>query len=293
MATKIILAGGRGFLGQALAAPLVAKGFDVVVFSRNRRSTGTAPGRIRHVPWTGRSLGPWVSELEGAYGLVNLSGVPPWRLRVEEHAARFRDAHLHPILMLGEALRRCDFPPPVWIQAAHSALYGPRDDREISEAGFVASGIPADLCVTCEQAFGKALLAGMRWAVLRFGCVLDGSLISDLLGNLPRRETPAPWMNWIHLADAVGIMSRLLEDTHLSGVYNAVSPEPVSLRDLHVWHASRARVPTAISMPGLEHFLHRRCIPARLQQAGYRFQYPDFHEAFIADLRTLAPARVA
>ncbi|MAS79828.1 MAG: epimerase, partial [Opitutae bacterium] len=68
---KIVLAGGSGFLGQALARSVLADGYEVVVLSR-----GAAPADAigRFVPWDGKNLGDWERELEGAEALFNLTG---------------------------------------------------------------------------------------------------------------------------------------------------------------------------------------------------------------------------
>lgn len=67
---KVILAGGSGFLGQALGHALTAGGWEVVVLSRNPRE-GAA---FREVLWNGETGGAWAAELSGATVLVNLTG---------------------------------------------------------------------------------------------------------------------------------------------------------------------------------------------------------------------------
>ncbi len=56
---KIILAGGTGFLGQALAAHFSQAQFEVVVLTR----TPTQSGLLGcPVAWDAASLGPWQTE---------------------------------------------------------------------------------------------------------------------------------------------------------------------------------------------------------------------------------------
>ena len=62
---KIIIAGGSGFLGLALAAHLAERGAEVVILSR---SPPKAIGTWKHTPWDGRSLGDWVRELKERRG---------------------------------------------------------------------------------------------------------------------------------------------------------------------------------------------------------------------------------
>ena len=65
---KIVLAGGSGFLGQALARSLLTDGYDVVVLSRSASPQGSVG---RFVTWDGKKLAEWKKELEGAEALFN------------------------------------------------------------------------------------------------------------------------------------------------------------------------------------------------------------------------------
>ena len=71
MAKRIVLAGGSGFVGQALAARFLEDGYEVHVLSRGRASRnllGTS------VPWDGETIGPWAESLEDAAAVINLAG---------------------------------------------------------------------------------------------------------------------------------------------------------------------------------------------------------------------------
>ena len=70
---KIVLAGGTGFLGTALADALADDRHELVVLTR--RTTATPAPRRRLVPWTpnGES-GDWGREIDGAGVVVNLAG---------------------------------------------------------------------------------------------------------------------------------------------------------------------------------------------------------------------------
>ena len=73
MKDKIVLAGGTGFLGKALAQFFAEKEYEVVVLGRNNELPVDFP-KARLVTWDARTSGSWMKELEGAKALVNLCG---------------------------------------------------------------------------------------------------------------------------------------------------------------------------------------------------------------------------
>jgi uncharacterized protein YbjT (DUF2867 family) len=69
---RIVLAGGSGFIGRALAKALLVRGYQVVVLTRSpRKDTG-----FWEVEWDGIHLGEWIHFLDGAGGDVS-GGLPP------------------------------------------------------------------------------------------------------------------------------------------------------------------------------------------------------------------------
>ncbi|HWW75828.1 MAG TPA: NAD-dependent epimerase/dehydratase family protein, partial [Pyrinomonadaceae bacterium] len=67
---RVVLAGGSGFLGRALAEELARAGYEPVVLTRELKKNS----RVRQVGWDGRNVGAWARELEGAAAVVNLAG---------------------------------------------------------------------------------------------------------------------------------------------------------------------------------------------------------------------------
>ena len=107
---RVILAGGSGFLGTALAGELVAGGYQVVNLSRSPRSPC---GGITELPWDGRTIGKWARALDGAVAVVNLTGRS---VDCGYTASNCR--------AIGTAVNRCSQPPPAWVQAGSLAIYG-------------------------------------------------------------------------------------------------------------------------------------------------------------------------
>src|SRR5512137_3100452 len=71
---RVVITGGTGLIGRALAADLAAGGHEVILLSR-------APGRVTGLPagaraagWDGRTAAGWGPLADGAQAIVNLAG---------------------------------------------------------------------------------------------------------------------------------------------------------------------------------------------------------------------------
>ena len=120
MRTKILLAGGSGFLGGVLADYFAALGMEIVILTRNPKPRA---GRIREVRWDGARFGDWMAELPGARALINLAGVS---VNCRYHARNRQlmlDSRLESTRALGEAMARCADPPPVWLNSSTATIY--------------------------------------------------------------------------------------------------------------------------------------------------------------------------
>src|SRR5262245_50838497 len=100
---KIVIAGGSGFLGQALSARLRADGHEVVLLSRRSSSSK----QVRTVQWLpDGTAGAWAREMDDADAVVNLNGAGigdrRWTAR---RKAELETSRLLPTRSLVEAIR--------------------------------------------------------------------------------------------------------------------------------------------------------------------------------------------
>jgi hypothetical protein len=97
------------------------------------------------------------------------------------------------------------------------------------------------------------------------------------------------WLPWIHLADEAGAIRFLLEGD-ARGPFNLSAPNPATNRELTRAAAKVLHRPALLPAPGFA--LHlvlgemadmiltgQRAVPRRLQEAGYRFRFPDLEPA--------------
>ena len=119
MRNQIIVAGGSGFIGRLLTSALVTRGDDIVVLTR---SPGPPIQSIRQVQWDGRTLADWARELEGARALINLTGRSVNCRYNERKRREILESRVDSTRVLGEAIARCNAPPPVWLNASTATI---------------------------------------------------------------------------------------------------------------------------------------------------------------------------
>src|SRR4051812_203485 len=129
---KMILAGGSGFLGRALAKHFRVLGWEIIVLTRSPKERDSG---VREVAWDARSVGEWAREIEGAEVLINLTGRSvDWRYAAETRweiiASRVDSPR-----GVGEAIARAVNPPRVWLNASSASLYRLTFDTPMDENG--------------------------------------------------------------------------------------------------------------------------------------------------------------
>jgi NAD dependent epimerase/dehydratase family enzyme len=146
---NIVIAGGTGFIGEALVRRLVERGDDVAVLSRNPAKVTTGRG----VQWDGRGGGAWTAEVDRADAVINLAGENigggRWTdQRKRELIASRIDATTSVVGALGKAIPR----KRVLIHASAVGYYGFDGDAEADENAPRGTGFLADLVVKWEAA---------------------------------------------------------------------------------------------------------------------------------------------
>src|SRR5439155_22006353 len=125
---KIVIAGGTGFLGHALAQALVADCHDVVVLTRDAARRRDAAGALRLVAWTPNgSAGAWAAEIDGAGAVVNLAGESIAAKRWSPaQKRRILQSRIAATRSLAAAIRAAATPPVAFIRGSAVGAYGPR-----------------------------------------------------------------------------------------------------------------------------------------------------------------------
>jgi uncharacterized protein (TIGR01777 family) len=304
---RVVITGGSGLIGRAVAAPLAARGDEVVVLSRDPgRVRGLPPG-VRAAAWDGRSATGWEALVDRQTAILNLAGEGVAEGRwTAERKRRIRDSRLDTGRAVVAAVRQAaaeERAPRVVVQASAVGYYGDGGDRELTEESPPGSGFLADVCVEWEKTTAEIETLGVRRVLLRTGIVLsrDGGALAKMLPPF-RLGVGGPlgggrqWLPWIHLADEVGAILFLLDAAAATpgGPFNFTAPNPVTNKDFGAALGAALHRPAVMPVPGIAlHLLFgemaktilegQRALPAALLAAGYRFRFPLLGPA-LADL---------
>lgn len=301
MAPRIVLAGGTGFIGAALARRFRERGDEVVVLTRSaprRRGDG-----VREAQWDGRTAGDWARELEGARAVINLAGSTINTVHTPENRRRIVESRVDSVRALGAALRACATPPAAWVQTSAVGIYGNTEARCAEDAP-AGSGFKPEVCTQWEAAFRAECPATVRGVVLRIGVVLGrkagaypplARMTKCFLGG--RAGSGRQGISWILLDDLEEIFLRAVNDPTMRGAYNACAPEPASnaefmrtLRDVlgrpwappaPAW-AIKLVAPLVMRTDASLVLEGQYAVPARLLADGFRFKAPRLVSALTA-----------
>lgn len=274
---KVVLSGGRGFVGRAINNALTKQGHQVVLLDRNL------------------AFGP---QVEGSDAIINLAGEPiagkRWTAKQKEKILSSRVETTRAIVQAIATLRN---KPRVLINASAIGYYGTRDPSVATESSPKGEGFLAEVCVAWEDAAKEAEALGLRVVLLRLGIVLEkeGGAMAKMLppfrlfigGPLGSGRQAFPW---VHRDDVVSAALYILKEEGISGPVNAVAPEQVTMREFCKVLGRAMHRPSGAAVPAfvlktlmgemVEMFLKGRPVaPKRLSEMGYKFRFPQLEGA--------------
>ena len=298
----IVIAGGSGFLGNALGRALARDGHELTILSRG--SSGgdrTKPGR--HVQWTpDGSAGPWAASIDGADAVVNLAGesiaAKRWTAAQKQ---RILDSRVQATRSLVAAIRTAKAPPAIFVSGSAVGYYGPLGDEPAPEEHAPGSDFLANVCMQWEDEAMRA--AGGQTRVV---CIRTGLVLARHEGALPKMLPPfwfgtggpvgsgRQYWPWIHHQDWVDLVRFAIHTPAVSGPLNATAPTPVTNADFARALGRALRRPAFMPTPGLALRLMlgemadalllsgQRAIPARAERLGHPFAFKELDSALRA-----------
>jgi len=302
---RVAITGSTGLIGTALAQDLAGSGANVIRLIRR------APANAGELRWDPSAPEGGLSPdaLDGVDAVVHLSGAPVASGRwTPARKQELRASRIESTSVIIRAMLAAPKPPPVLIAGSAIGWYGDTGDRTVDETAPNGSGFLAMLVRDWEAATAPASAAGIRVANVRSGIVL-----SSRGGILPRLMLPfrlglggkfgdgRQYISWITLSDHIRAVRFLLERSDLSGAVNLTAPAPATNAELTKALAAYLHRPSLFAVPSgalrlalgevsTELLGSCRALPARLEQAGFTFEYPAIGPALAAAAADKTPA---
>jgi uncharacterized protein (TIGR01777 family) len=302
---RIIILGGTGFIGTALARHMSGQGHEVVVPSRSPEKVARrlGPGCIG-APFDGKSGVGWAQHVDAQTAVVNLAGENIAEGRwTEDKKRRILHSRLDAGAAVMDAIARAAERPAVLVQGSAVGYYGPRGSEVVGEDVPKGNGFLAEVAARWEDSTRAAEALGVRRVIGRTSMVLGpGGALAKMLpafrlglgGPLGAGTQPVPW---VHLDDEAGALAHLISSPDLSGPFNLAAPEAVDSRGFARALGRALGRPAFLPAPAfaLRALLGRmaeevllsgvNASPSRLLASGYAFRYPTLAAALEAALR--------
>ncbi|WP_372462808.1 TIGR01777 family oxidoreductase [Streptomyces parvulus] len=295
--SRIVVAGASGLIGSALVRSLTADGHEVVRLVRH------APRSADEVRWDPENGRVDAAGLDGCDAVVNLAGAGVGDRRwTDAYKTRIRSSRVHGTTALAEAVAAMERPPRVFVNGSAIGYYGETGDRAVDESASAGEGFLPALCVEWEAAAAPAREAGVRTVFTRTGLVVSsgggawGRLFPLFRAGLGGRlGDGSQYWSFVALHDEVAAIRHLLEREDLSGPFNLTAPQPLTNREITAAMGRVLRRPTPFPVPAAvlraalgemagDVLGSARVLPARLEESGFRFAFPEIDGAIRAAL---------
>jgi uncharacterized protein (TIGR01777 family) len=292
---KVLITGGTGLVGMALSELLTSSGIEVNHLSRRLTGDEVYPTYLWDL--AAGTIDP--KAFEGVDRIVHLAGAPisdeKW---TAERKQEILDSRIKSASLLQSKCEELNIKLKQFISASAIGWYPLILSEDVhSEASEIGTGFLADVCKEWEEAADRFEGIADKIVKLRIGLVLTKNAGALTQNSRPIRfylgaglGSGKQYMSWIHLSDVARIFEHTIQQ-NLSGVYNAVGPEPTNNQEFMQTLADVMDKP--ILLPNAPEFVIRllfgpaaelvlRGVPLsskKIRDTGFEFLYPTLNSS--------------
>ncbi len=243
---RLLLLGCTGFIGKELVPRLINEGHEIYIVSRkpiNNLKIDLDINKFKFLKLNLSREQNWNNEnllniLRETDGIINLIGEPiaekKWTVAQKQE---IKNSRINTTRFLMKTLKDSKINPKVIINGSAIGYYGTSLSEEFTEKSNAGNDFLANLCKKWEAVAAEKPFFS-RLVIFRIGIVLesDGGALGKMLpvfklGLGGPIGDGMQWMSWIHRSDLCSLIINALVDKKFSGVFNAVAPEPVLMKD--------------------------------------------------------------
>ncbi|THA01949.1 TIGR01777 family oxidoreductase [Rodentibacter pneumotropicus] len=292
---NIFITGGTGLIGKKLISSLLQDQHKITLFTRNEEKARSIFPQKTLKFLTALST---LNNLDEFDVVINLAGEPIFAKRwTTSQKTKLFDSRINLTKQL-VSLINAGVNPPRLISGSATGIYGDQPAQVLTETSPIdPHTFTATLCHTWESI---ALQAKTKVCILRTGMVfsLDGGALEKMLPlyywNVagPLGSGKQYW-SWIALEDMVSGILFLLSHTECQGIYNFVSPQPITnqafnqqlsqaLKRCALFPAPKFALKLALGERANMLLESQYVFPKRLIEAGFSFLYENLTQYLTA-----------
>ena len=305
---KIAITGATGFVGTKLVQKL-ASNHQIVIFTRNAdkaksKFSQSSQSAIEFVNYTPKKSGSWQEKIDGCDAVINLAGAPIAERWSPSYKQEIMDSRVVGTEMIVDAISKASKKPSVLVNASAIGYYGTSETATYTEKDSGGQDFLAQVCQNWEAQAKKVEDLGTRLVIFRLGIVLgNGGALAKMITPFQMFAggpigTGKQWFSWVHREDVVSMIISAIENSELTGTFNATAPNPVTMTQLCNILGEVMSRPSWLPVPdfALELLLGegaqvvlegQKVLPENtIAQMKYAYQYADLKPALDNILKT-------
>ncbi|MCC6385175.1 MAG: TIGR01777 family oxidoreductase [Bacteroidia bacterium] len=236
MNQRVLIAGGSGLVGKKLTEILSSEGYDVSILTRKKSPLL----KIEQFEWDPVKNKIDDKAFENVRILINLAGAgiadKRWTANRKQEIIRSRTSAA---AALYDFLNSQSHQIQVVIHASAIGIYKNNLSELLDESAVHGNDFISSTVIEWEKQTTRFSELKIRTVIFRFGIILsaDDGAFNKMLKPLRFRiagivGTGRQMMSWVHIEDTCRAIIYAIKTDSMSGIYNLVSPYPVSNQQL-------------------------------------------------------------
>ncbi|MDY8134130.1 TIGR01777 family oxidoreductase [Aquimarina sp. 2201CG5-10] len=297
---KVLITGASGLIGQEIVRLCHQSNIDVNYLTTNKEKLCNEP-KYKGFFWDPKNEEIDIECFENVEVIINLVGASIAKRWTDTYKKEIIESRTLTAKLLYNSLKNIKHTVRHIISASAIGIYPDSfQNYYMEESPEKDKGFLGEVVSQWEDAVNEFKTLDIEVSLLRIGLVL-----SEKGGAYPKIAKPIQfgmgavfgngkqWQSWIHVKDLARIFLFVLEE-ELTGIFNAVGPNPVSNEKLT--HAIAEKLNKKIVLPGIPKltlklllgemhvllFSSQRVCSSRISETGFEFEYDNISVALDA-----------